>query len=281
MAPDPYVTDILNDVPGAPALSYFWHRKRELSLRLLSRHCEFAAPAPAPGPRVFADLGCGWATDLWRFVLALQQFEATGATAHDWRVIGVDAHVNSLDLARRRMDRASRTVELIRGEFTRVIPLPDHSVDVIYCSEVLEHMRDPMPFIAEWRRVLRPNGHVLVTTPNEPNVFQRSFYSRARREANRLALRETPETITDAEGNTFNYYGHIGIRRIDEWEALFTTEGLELVDFERGALFYGSPFHNHPAVFAAQRVAEAVLDALPKALTRFISDQLIGLYRVR
>ena len=159
--------------------------------------------------------------------------------------------------------------------------LPDHSADVIVCSEVIEHLLDPLPFIREWRRLLRPGGHVLVTTPNQPNIFQPSFYSRARRERNRQALLASPWTVTAADGSTFQCWGHIGIRRIDEWEQIFREEGLELVDFKRGALVYGTPWQNHPAVFAVQRIAEGVLDVLPGALTRFISDGLIGLYRVR
>ena len=89
----------------------------------------------------------------------------------------------------------------------------------------------------------------------------------------------SPHQVTDADGHVFSVYGHIGIRRIDEWEALFLSEGLQVVDFERGALFYSPYYLNHRAIFGVQRGAEAMLDVLPKRLTRFISDQLIGLYR--
>lgn len=271
---------ILDDVPDAPALTYFWHRKRDRSLRLLQRQCEFASPASTARRMVFADLGCGWATDLYFFLTALQQFNATGAPAHDWHFIGIDGHVRSLALARQRLQDVPGSVELVRAEFTTHIPLPDHSVDIIYCSEVLEHLLDPAPFISEWRRVLRPGGMALVTTPNEPNVLQRSFYSAARRDANRRALLDTPDVIIDEAGQRFLYYGHVGIRRIDEWERIFEEHGLQRVDFERGALVYGMSFNNKRPVFAAQLVAEHILDVLPKRLTRFLSDELIGLYRV-
>lgn len=232
---------------------------------------------------VLADLGCGWGTDLYFFLRALRDFNATGAPAHEWHIIGIDGADYKLAMAKDRikdLGDLGAHVELLRDDFIPHVALPDHSVDLIYCSEVLEHLEDPIPFIAEWRRVLRPGGLVLVTTPNEPNVFQRSFYSRARREANRLALMEaTRETVTNDDGREFSVFGHIGIRRIDEWEALFAREAFSLVGFERGALFYGSPWTTKPGVFAAQLAAEHVLDVLPKRLTRFLSDELIGLYR--
>lgn len=275
------VDNILDDVPGAPSESYFWRRKRDLCLRLLQRHCEFAAPAAQPAPRVFVDLGCGWATDLWFFVGALDAFAATGAPSHTWRLIGIDGDFEKLALAEARLARTANPVELIRADFTARIPLPDHSADLICCSEVIEHLLDPAPLIREWRRVLRPGGMVLVTTPNEPNLFQRSFYSDARRQANREELLATPHVVSDEHGRTFSVHGHVGIHTVREWESIFAAQGLERVGFERGAMFYGSPFHNRPLVFAAQRTGEFLLDLLPASLTRTISDQLIGLYRVR
>ncbi len=270
---------ILDDVPGEPSLSYFWRRKRDRSLQLLQRHCEFAAPASAPRRMVLADLGCGWGTDLYFFLRALRDFNATGAPAHDWHIIGIDGAGYKLAMAKDRIKDLGIDVELMRDDFIPHVALPDQSVDLIYCSEVLEHLEDPTPFIAEWRRILRPGGLVLVTTPNEPNVLQRSFYSRARREANRSALMDGRETVTNDDGKPFAVFGHIGIRRIDEWEALFATERFTLVGFERGALVYGSPWTNRAGIFRSQLIVEHLLDLLPKRLTRFLSDELIGLYR--
>lgn len=273
--------DILDDVPGSPAQSYFWRRKRQRGLQLLTRHWQSIA-ANADPPSVFADLGCGWGTDLFFFSQALRQLSAGAPAAREWRFIGIDGDFEKMDHARQRLADAGVRIELIRDDFTERIPLGDHSVDVLYCSEVLEHMEDPVPFLAEWRRVLRPGGAVLVTTPNEPNVFQRSFYSRKRREANRLRVLASPQVVTTKDGKTFSVYGHIGIRRIDEWEELFARQGFHRWDYERGALYYGnSALLNRAWVFAAQRLAEGLLGLLPVRLTRFLSDQLIGLYRLQ
>lgn len=46
------------------------------------------------------------------------------------------------------------------------IPLPDASVDVAVMGEVIEHVFDPDTCIEELRRILRPGGALIVTTPN-------------------------------------------------------------------------------------------------------------------
>lgn len=46
------------------------------------------------------------------------------------------------------------------------LPLGDAEVDVVWCSEVIEHLRDPAAAIGEFRRVLRPGGTMVLTTPN-------------------------------------------------------------------------------------------------------------------
>jgi len=45
------------------------------------------------------------------------------------------------------------------------IPLPDHSVDAIMCTEVLEHVPDPIGVIKEFNRLVRPGGYLLITAP--------------------------------------------------------------------------------------------------------------------
>lgn len=45
------------------------------------------------------------------------------------------------------------------------IPLPDQSFDAILCTEVLEHVPNPMAVLAEFARLLKPGGKLLLTTP--------------------------------------------------------------------------------------------------------------------
>jgi SAM-dependent methyltransferase len=45
------------------------------------------------------------------------------------------------------------------------LPLRDNSVDTILCTEVMEHVPNPEQTIAEFSRVLRKNGVLIVTAP--------------------------------------------------------------------------------------------------------------------
>ncbi|HJU56720.1 MAG TPA: methyltransferase domain-containing protein [Pyrinomonadaceae bacterium] len=45
------------------------------------------------------------------------------------------------------------------------LPFRDEAFDVVLCTEVLEHMHTPALALLELRRVLRPGGKLLLTTP--------------------------------------------------------------------------------------------------------------------
>src|SRR5215210_1390034 len=100
------------------------------------------------GERVL-DLGCGSG----RFVAALLD-------------AGVDAV--GVEIAEAALERARAVApgaELRLLEPDGSIPLEHASVDLVWCSEVLEHVADPGHLLLEARRVLRPGGRLLVTVP--------------------------------------------------------------------------------------------------------------------
>jgi ubiquinone/menaquinone biosynthesis C-methylase UbiE len=46
------------------------------------------------------------------------------------------------------------------------LPVEDASVDAVWVGEVIEHVVDVAPWLSEVRRVLRPGGTLLLTTPD-------------------------------------------------------------------------------------------------------------------
>lgn len=45
------------------------------------------------------------------------------------------------------------------------IPFEDNSFDIVICTEVLEHVQEPKEFVAELKRVVKPNGYIVLTVP--------------------------------------------------------------------------------------------------------------------
>ena len=77
--------------------------------------------------------------------------------AQGHRVIGVDSSPDMLGHARTRVPQA----EFRQGDLHR-LPLPDDHVDVIVCALALTHLPDLRPVMAEFARVLRPGGHLVI-----------------------------------------------------------------------------------------------------------------------
>src|SRR5215208_4943423 len=101
------------------------------------------------GERVL-DLGCG----AGRFVDALR---GVGAVP-----VGVELAEAALERARRNVPGADLRLVAPDGS----LPLGHGEIDLVWCSEVLEHVPDTVAFLTEIRRVLRPGGRLLLTVPD-------------------------------------------------------------------------------------------------------------------
>ena len=84
-------------------------------------------------------------------------------------------HVTQFELEKAEKGKANLTL----GEYSRAcptyrvnvettpLPVEDETFDYVLCCEVLEHMeQDPMFMLSEINRVLKPEGTLILTTPN-------------------------------------------------------------------------------------------------------------------
>jgi SAM-dependent methyltransferase len=55
---------------------------------------------------------------------------------------------------------------LVQADVAYALPFADQRFDIVLLSEIIEHLRNGRPLIFECYRVLRPGGHLIVTTPN-------------------------------------------------------------------------------------------------------------------
>jgi SAM-dependent methyltransferase len=77
------------------------------------------------------------------------------------RVSGVDRDEEAIELARSRAAGSFVVAEI------PPIPFADNAFDFVVCFETVEHIADDERFVREIRRVLRPGGQLLISTPNK------------------------------------------------------------------------------------------------------------------
>jgi len=56
------------------------------------------------------------------------------------------------------------------------IPVDDRSFDVVLCTEVLEHVPNPVGALSEFGRILRPGGRLLLSAPLGSGLHQEPFH---------------------------------------------------------------------------------------------------------
>jgi SAM-dependent methyltransferase len=105
-----------------------------------------------------------------------------------------------LDLLRARRDEFPAVQWLVAD--AHPLPFRDGCFDALFAGELIEHLSDPRPGVAEFRRVLRPGGTLILTTPNRrrlANVVDRSDRPYSPDHLSELSYDEV-RALLDAEG---------------------------------------------------------------------------------
>ena len=105
---------------------------------------------PLPQGGALLDVGCGQGKS---FRLLRDAFQPT-------RMLGLDADPHSIGLSEAEAAREGVRVELLTADCAK-IPLPDGSIDIVFCHQTFHHLVEQERALAEYWRVLKPGGLLL------------------------------------------------------------------------------------------------------------------------
>lgn len=153
------------------------------------------------------------------------------AKKRGWNVFGTEFSKEAVALCESK-GIEMKNGDLLNGGFNGI------SFDVIFCSEVIEHVNDPVPQLQSMFRVLRPGGCIYLTTPNfncylryqfgpDFNIieypehlcyFTKNTMHKAMRKAGfvRHSLRTTGVSLSRAAGSQHPGTAQSGIKEKDE-----------------------------------------------------------------
>jgi 2-polyprenyl-6-hydroxyphenyl methylase / 3-demethylubiquinone-9 3-methyltransferase len=147
------------------------------------------------------DVGCGAG-------LLCEPLARMGAS-----VTGVDAAPENIEAAMAHAAQSGLSIDYRAGE---IAEQGLGQFDVVTSMEVVEHVTDPAAFIAELAAHLKPDGLMLLSTPN-------------RTAASRLFLVEAAERLGQVPRGTHDWHQFL---TPEELVALLTAAGLEVVEMQ-------------------------------------------------
>lgn len=98
------------------------------------------------------DFGAG-AGNLTRLISELDRFES----------------ITSADIMQQPV-YLDKSIKWISEDLNNQLSIADETYDVIVSPEVIEHLENPRAIIREWFRLLRPNGTLIFSTPNNESL---------------------------------------------------------------------------------------------------------------
>ncbi|NOZ95077.1 MAG: class I SAM-dependent methyltransferase [Acidobacteria bacterium] len=113
--------------------------------------------------------------------------------------------------------------DFVRCDMNSPLPFPDSHFDAVVCIDGIEHLERPFDYVREVRRILRPGGAFIVSTPNISALRSRwrwlltGFHNKGKSPLNEAW--PTP-------------LHHIGLKSFADLRYLLHTNGFEITDVQ-------------------------------------------------
>lgn len=128
---------------------HFWFKGRSRIIdQILLKH------RPQSGSRLL-EIGCGAGQNLVPIV------------GKGYKLFGIDVSLSALQYGHRSLNVPFQPAHAA-GE---LLPYADSTFSCVLLLDVIEHLEDEVPLMREARRVLKPNGVIIVFSPGAPELF--------------------------------------------------------------------------------------------------------------
>jgi len=90
------------------------------------------------------------------------------------KVIGIDILESSVKYANKRFKKDKRMEFLVAD--AQYLPFKKNRFQAVFCLEALEHIFDPQKVLSEIKRVLKPNGYLIILVPTDSFLFKIAWW---------------------------------------------------------------------------------------------------------
>jgi len=95
-----------------------------------------------------------------------------------------------------------------QGDAQKLANVDDESFDFLFSSHCLEHMRDPVESLANWIRVVRRGGHLIISVPDE-DLYEQGVWPSTFNSDHKLTFTVCKKTSwSPVSVNVFNLIAH-------------------------------------------------------------------------
>lgn len=136
---------------------------------------------------------------------------------HAKLVTGIDYSIEAIEYSKKLYK--AKNLKFVQGD-AQNIPIKDSSIDVVVSLETIEHIHDPEKFVKEVKRILKPSGQFIVSTPNDDEYIEDNEFH-----LHEFQLKELKKLINKYfKNSTYYYQGSYFSAGVYD-ENLFTKEG--------------------------------------------------------
>lgn len=125
------------------------------AMDFLEVNTAFAELAVELGPRegLILDAGTGTA----RIPILMSQLRP------QWQIIGIDLAQSMLDIGQKNVEQSGLQQQIqLEWVDAKQLPYPNEHFDMVVSNSLIHHLPNPLPFLLELKRVLKPNGAILL-----------------------------------------------------------------------------------------------------------------------